>query len=156
MPGLGDILDLDALVAAGVADTRKFAAGEAIVEAGKEERAVYLIVGGTVRVTGRVELDDDRHIQPGLCDLGPGEVFGELSLFADAARSASVVAVDECDLLALDAAALEDYFDRHPEVGYAALKWLFSVINQRLRSADKRLEGVFAWGLRAHGIDRDL
>ena len=42
---------------------------------------MYLIQRGCVRVTERVELEDRRHIQPGICDLGANEVFGELSLF---------------------------------------------------------------------------
>jgi CRP-like cAMP-binding protein len=156
MSGIQDILDIPALVKAGVATRRHYPPGAAIVVAGNEERTLYLIESGSARVTGRVELDDRRHIQPGLCDLGPGEVFGELSLFADAPRSASVAAVVDCQLIVIDAKALEAYFDQNPEIGYPALKWFYSVITERLRSADKRLEGIFAWGLKAHGIDRDL
>ena len=144
------------LVVSGIARRCHYDAGEPIVVEGSQDRSLYLIETGTVRVSGRVELEDQRHIQPGLCDLGAGEVFGELSLFESAPRSASVVAVGPCDLLVFDAAALAAHFDRVPEQGYLVLKALFSVLNQRLRQADRRVGSLFAWGLKAHGIDHHL
>lgn len=150
------ILRAPELVESGVAALLRYAPGEAIIVAGSEDRGVFLIEQGSVRVSGRVEIEDSRYIQPGLCDLGPGDVFGELSLFEAAPRSASVIAVDAVELRVFDGAALADYFDRHPDHGYQVLKWLFGVLNGRLRQADRRLESLFAWGLRAHGIDRHL
>lgn len=140
----------------GIAERRCVDTGEAIIREGAEDRCVYLLENGVARVLERVEIDDAKHIQPGLCDLGPGEIFGELSLFESAPRSASVVAIEPCELLVFDAEKLSSYFDGHPDQGYVVLKGLFSVLNQRLRQADKRLGALFAWGLKAHGIDRHL
>jgi len=156
MSSIQSILSDPQLVEAGIAERRSFEGGESIIVEGQEDRRIYLIKGGSVRVAGRVELGDQRHIRPGLCDLSAGEVFGELSLFESGPRSASVVAIDDCDLLVLDAEALAGYFDRHPERGYVVLKWLFSVLSGRLRQADRRFGSLFAWGLKAHGIDRQL
>lgn len=156
MSSVQGILSDPQLVEAGIAERRRFEGGESIIVEGQEDRRIYLIEGGSVRVAERVELEDERHIQPGLCDLGAGEVFGELSLFESAPRSASVVAIDDCDLLVFDAEGLAEYFDRHPERGYVVLKWLFSVLSGRLRQADRRFGSLFAWGLRAHGIDNLL
>lgn len=144
------------LVDAGIAQVREYAAGDTIIVEGTEDRSIYLVESGTVRVSERVELEDRRHIQPGLCDLGEGEVFGELSLFEAVPRSATVVAVDACRLLVFDGAALADFFDRHPDRGYVVLKGLFDVLSRRLRQADRRLGSLFAWGLKAHGIDQHL
>lgn len=144
------------LVTEGIAQHRHFVSGETIIVEGSDDRCVYLIEQGTARVSERIELEGSRHIQPGLCDLGAGEIFGELSLFEAGPRSASVVAIEPCELLVFDAAALAAYFDRHPELGYQVLKELFNVLNQRLRQADRRLGSLFAWGLKAHGIDRHL
>jgi CRP-like cAMP-binding protein len=144
------------LVETGVARRAVFEAGATIIVEGAEERTLYLIAQGSARVLERVELEGRRHIQPGLCDLGPGEVFGELSLFEAVPRSASVVAVDRCEVLLFDGAALVDYFDLHPARGYVVLRALFKVVNARLRQADRRLGSLFAWGLKAHGIDRHL
>jgi len=150
------ILRDPSLIEAGVASRRHYDPNQLIIEEGHEDRCLYLIENGVVRVIGSVELDDSRRIQPGLCDLSEGEIFGELSLFDPGPRSASVVAVESCELLVLDAAALADYFDRTPQDGYRVLKWLIAVLGGRLRRADRRVADLFAWGLRAHQIDRHL
>jgi CRP-like cAMP-binding protein len=144
------------LQALGIAERRRVDTGDAIIVEGAEDRRVYLLETGVARVFERVEIDDAKHIQPGLCDLGPGEIFGELSLFESGPRSASVVAVGPCELLVFDAERLSAHFDANPDQGYVVLKGLFSVLNQRLRQADKRVGALFAWGLKAHGIDRHL
>ena len=144
------------LVDSGIARLQHFEQGDTIIIEGSEDRVIYLVETGSVRVSERVELEDRRHIQPGLCDLGPGEVFGELSLFDPEPRSASVVAVGPCELRVFDAEALAAYFDSHPQEGYVVLKQLFSVLCSRLRQADRRLGSLFAWGLKAHGIDQHL
>jgi len=156
MSNIHSILSDPKLVEAGIAESRRFAPGESIIVEGCADRRVYLIESGAVRVAGRIELEDQRHIQPGLCDLCAGEVFGELSLFESGPRSASVVAIDHCELRVFQAQALAGYFDDHPELGYVVLKWLFSVLSGRLRQADRRFGSLFAWGLKAHGIDSHL
>ena len=156
MSEIHDVLRNPGLVELGIAEHCRYDAGEAIIVEGAEDRSVYLIESGSARVSERVELADAKHIQPGLCDLNTGDVFGELSLFDLGPRSASVVALEPCELLVFDAEALSAYFDQHPEQGYLVLKGLFSILNTRLRRADQRLGSLFAWGLKAHGIDRHL
>jgi CRP-like cAMP-binding protein len=144
------------LVEAGVVELCRFDAGANIVTEGESGRALYLIESGQVRVSERVQLEDRRHIRPGLCDLGPGEVFGELGLFEAAPRTATVTALETCDLRVIDAERLVAYMDANPALGYAVLRELFLVLGERLRQADRRLASLFAWGLKAHGIDRSL
>jgi len=156
MSNIQSILSDPLLIEVGIAERCQYEEGDAIIVEGSSDRSIYLIESGAVRVSGRVELEDRRHIQPGLCDLGVGEIFGELSLFESGPRTASVVAIEPCDLLVFDAEALAEHFDRHPERGYLVLKSLFSLLNGRLRQADRRLEFLFAWGLKAHGIDQHL
>jgi len=150
------ILRDQALVAAGIAKSQVYAANETIVNEGMVDRRLYLIQKGSARVSGRVALADGRYIQPGLCDLGPGEVFGELSLFDAGSRSASVIALEAVDVLEFDALALESYLDQHPERGYVVLKTLLKILSSRLRQTDRRWEHLFAWGLKEHGIDEHL
>jgi CRP-like cAMP-binding protein len=144
------------LLRSGIAERCEYDSGETIIVEGSVGRSLYLVEHGSVRVLERVELEDRRHIQPGLCDLGPGEVFGELSLFEAVPRSASVIAIEPCRLLVFDTLALTERFSRQPEIGYLVLKELFNILTDRLRQADRRLGLLFAWGLKAHGIDRHL
>jgi len=150
------VLRDQALVAAGIAKHNTYAVNDSIVSEGMDDRRLYLIQKGSVRVSGRVTLPDGRHIQPGLCDLGPGEIFGELSLFEAGSRSASVIALEDVEVLEFDALALENYLDQHPEQGYVVLKTLLKIVSARLRQTDRRWEQLFAWGLKEHGIDQHL
>lgn len=156
MTNIHAILQDPRFVEAGIAERCRYDTGEAIIKKGSEERGVFVIESGCVRVLERIALDDQRHIQPGICDLAPGDVFGELSLFDDGPRLASVVAIEPCDLLSFDAIALAEYLDAHPDFGYPVLKELFMILACRLRQTDRRLGSLFAWGLKAHGIDQHL
>lgn len=140
----------------GIVQRRQCAPNEKIITQGDHDRFMYVVESGQVRVNGRVDLEGSRHIQPGLVDLGPGAVFGELNLFDAGERSASVVAVDDCVLLRIDSADLTPFLDEHTDLGYQLLRHCFQVLTERLRMADKRIEGLFGWGLKAHGIERHL
>jgi CRP-like cAMP-binding protein len=151
-----EVLTNAELVNLGIAECRDYSAGETIIVEGEQDRRVFLLEEGVARVTERVEIEGAKHIQPGLCDLAAGEIFGELGLFEPGPRSASVIAIEPCRVRVFDAERLSAHFETHPAQGYAVLKGLFSVLNQRLRKADKRLGALFAWGLKAHGIDQHL
>ena len=150
------ILRDQALVTAGITKSNAYSVNDTIVSEGMDDRRLYLIEKGRARVSGRVALADGRHIQPGLCDLGPGEIFGELSLFDAGSRSASVIALGDVEVLEFDALALESYLDQHPTQGYVVLKDLLKILTSRLRQTDRRWEQLFAWGLKEPGIDQHL
>jgi CRP-like cAMP-binding protein len=140
----------------GIAAERVYAPQQVIIREGDCDRRVFAVLSGQVRVLERVVLDDHRHIQPGLCDLMPGEIFGELTLFEPAPRSATVIALCESVLLEIDSAALAAALDDDPRLGYRLLKPLFQIQAARLRKADQRFGSLLAWGLKAHAIDRHL
>ncbi|MBD2548564.1 cyclic nucleotide-binding domain-containing protein [Microcystis elabens FACHB-917] len=48
--------------------------------------------------------------------LGPGEVFGEMTLFLDAPRSATVRATEECLLLEVDRESIKGLLDENPDL----------------------------------------
>lgn len=133
-----------------------YPANATIFSEGDAGRDVFLILKGAVRVMGNVDLDDARHIRPGFGDLGEGEVFGELALFDSQPRSATVVTVSACDLAVVDAEQLMTFLDAHPEVGYPLFKDLILILVKRLRAANKKIFALFAWGLKARGIDKYL
>ena len=135
---------------------REFSAQEHILRAGEEGRSLFLVESGELRVTGRVELGGQRPVQPGICDLKAGDLFGELSLYAAHPRNASVIAITDGSLLEIDSGQLSRYLDDHPELGYCFLKELFITQAQRLDRSNQRVESLFAWGLKAHGIDNYL
>jgi cAMP-dependent protein kinase regulator len=77
-------------------------AGTCLVEQGSPGASLFLLARGSVRVT-RVDAGGrSRHLGV----LHEGAMFGELSFLSGGGRSASVVALSDCDLLELEASAL--------------------------------------------------
>ncbi len=69
---------------------------------------------------------------------GPGEYFGEMSLFDDSPRSATATAAEDTLLLALDRDRLRSLAHQKPEVAWAFCKEL----GMRLREANERLRSL--------------
>jgi serine/threonine-protein kinase len=84
----------------------KFPAGAVIVREGDRPEAAYIITAGHCEVRKRESSDPSRSVT--LRTLKPGDVFGETAIFADAPRSASVVALDEVSAVVVGRAALDD------------------------------------------------
>lgn len=131
-------------------NSRSFQAGDRILEEGTEGRSLFLIESGDVRVM--VTLKIERRVRPGICDLHAGDIFGELNLFEQHPRSASVTAISDVQLLEIDGARLSHYLNQHPEIGYPILKNLFQLMVSRLNKANRRIEYLLGWGLKAHNI----
>lgn len=135
---------------------RRFSAGQTILEEGDCSGGLYLMKEGSARVIGNVELDEHRKIRPGIFELAQGSLFGEISLFDQEPRSASVIAATDCQVIVIDRRPLLDFMEAHPEIGYPLLKEIMTSLVTRLRMANKRLAYLFAWGLKAHNIDEHL
>jgi CRP-like cAMP-binding protein len=69
-------------------------------------------------------------------EMGPGEVFGELSLITSRPRSANVVALTDVDLMVLEREAFHAQITENPQV---ALN-LLAMLGQRLMTVTDRLQ----------------
>ena len=135
---------------------RRVAGGQAVFREGEAGTELFLILAGSVRVVGEVALEARRRIQSGLCDLPTGALFGEVALFDQGPRSATVVAVEDTELAVIDGERLLRFFEANPEIGYNILKKLITVMVGRIRATNKKLVSLFAWGLKAHQIEQHL
>ena len=68
----------------------------------------------------------------------------------------NIIAVTDGELFEISGIHLSSYLDSHPEIGYITLKDLFNMLTDRLSKANQRVESLFAWGLKVHGIDKHL
>jgi CRP/FNR family transcriptional regulator, cyclic AMP receptor protein len=112
-------------------DETSFAAGETVFRAGDAGGVMHVVLSGQVEVS---ILDEDGK-RVVLHALGPGEIFGELSLFDGEPRSASVLATEPTRTFLIDRDDLERLFARRPR---AALDVL-AVLGRRLRATDRLL-----------------
>jgi CRP-like cAMP-binding protein len=120
-----------------------------ILKEGESSRDLYLIVSGTVRVNMQVEVDDVRTMQSGLVELTGGDTFGELNLYGQSERTASVVALSATEVIRIDGKALSTFMDAHPELGYPVLKHYFLLHAELLRSLNIKVSGLYAAELRS-------
>jgi CRP/FNR family transcriptional regulator, cyclic AMP receptor protein len=114
-----------------VAVPRRFAAGQVIFREGDESDTAYVVRSGHARAVR--EHPDGRVIS--LAHFGPGDIFGELAMFDDERRSATVETLDEVQALAILGADMRRLLREHPDI---AVK-LVVALGRRLRMANDRL-----------------
>lgn len=89
----------------------KLPARYSVVKQGDPGGSLFIVVSGEVTVTMREE-DRDQE----LATLGPGHLFGEMSLLTQKPRAASVTSTRPTELFEIDRAALEAVARRHPAI----------------------------------------
>lgn len=99
--------------------------GSVLFDEGDPGSELYVIVDGKLKL-GRASADGRENL---LSVLGPGEMFGELSLFDPGPRTATVTAVSDSTLLALANDHLMPWLDGRPE----AARNLLQALAARLR-----------------------
>jgi CRP-like cAMP-binding protein len=105
--------------------------GEVLFSEGDPGDRLYVITVGKVKL-GRASGDGRENL---LAVLGPGEMFGELSLFDPGPRTATATAVSDVQLVGLGNAELQTGLRSNPEVG----KHLLQALAQRLRRTNESL-----------------
>ncbi|MEQ1620545.1 MAG: cyclic nucleotide-binding domain-containing protein [Methylococcales bacterium] len=135
---------------------RSFVANEVMLQEGEIGKSLFWVLEGNLRVSVHVSLEERRKVRPGICDLGPGDIFGEVCLYKSSIRTAYVTAVTDGNVLEIDEASLSNYLDEHPAQGYLFYKGLFEILILRLTNGNQRVESLLAWGLKVHDIERHL
>tara|TARA_B100001939_G_scaffold322226_1_gene312501 strand:- start:48357 stop:50606 length:2250 start_codon:yes stop_codon:yes gene_type:complete len=85
---------------------------EMVVEQGKPGDGMYLVFNGRLRWTTRDS--DGEIVREGI--FRPGDVFGELSVLTGEARSATVFAIRDCELIHLSGKSFERLVHREPRL----------------------------------------
>ena len=109
---------------AGVADIQ-LARGDRLFDEGDAGDQLYVVLDGKIKLT-RTASDGRENL---LSVLGPGEMFGELSLFDPRPRTASAVAVTDSRLAGLGHDYLRQWLTGRPDVALHLLR----ALAQRLR-----------------------
>jgi CRP-like cAMP-binding protein len=114
-----------------VAVPRSFAAQQVIFREGDESDTCYIVRSGHARAMR--EHVDGRSLA--LAHFGPGDIFGELAMFDDERRSATVETLDAVDAIAIAGSDMRRLLRQHPDI---AVK-LVIALGRRLRDANERL-----------------
>lgn len=121
----------EAVALLAIAQTRVIAPGTVIVREGSPDREMYVVS------TGRVGVERGGTL---LAELGPGGVFGEMSLVDDMPRSATVKAVETTELVVLSQKKMLDLMQRDSVLGLKVLFSLAQELSARLRHTNAELE----------------
>jgi CRP/FNR family transcriptional regulator, cyclic AMP receptor protein len=116
---------------ASVAVPRKFEANQVVFREGDDSDTCYVVCDGHARALRTHS--DGRSIT--LATFGPGDVFGELAMFDDEKRSATVEAVDAMEVIAILGPDMRRVMREHPEISAK----LVTTLGRRLRAANERL-----------------
>jgi CRP/FNR family transcriptional regulator, cyclic AMP receptor protein len=114
-----------------VAVPRSFAPQQVIFREGDSSDTCYVVRSGHARAMR--EHVDGRTLA--LAHFGPGDIFGELAMFDDESRSATVETLDAVDAIALAGSDMRRLLRQHPDI---AVKLVIS-LGRRLRDANERL-----------------
>jgi len=105
--------------------------GDILFREGDRGDRLYVIGEGKIKL-GRTSVDGRENL---LAVLGPGEMFGELSLFDPGARTATATAVAETQLIALGHDDLNEFLSGRPAVAAT----LLAALARRLRRTNEAL-----------------
>ncbi len=108
--------------------------GETLFTEGDPGDRLYVIIDGKIKL-GTTSNDGRESL---LAVLGPGEMFGELSLFDPGPRTATATALTETNVLGLGHEALGPWLTGRPEVAKA----LLMALAQRLRRTNENLSDL--------------
>jgi CRP-like cAMP-binding protein len=110
-------------------DTVKIAKGSILFKEGDEGEHLYVIIDGKLKL-GTSSGDGRENL---LSILGPGEMFGELSLFDPGPRTSTATAVTDSKLLSLSHEKVIPWLRQNPEVSLQ----LLTRLSQRLRRTNE-------------------
>ena len=96
---------------------QRLARGEVVFREGDPGDSLYVIVSGKVKLA-RASGDGRESL---MSVLGPGEMFGELSLFDPGPRLSTAYVVSSSELISLGNESLRSFLQTHPEVAMQML-----------------------------------
>jgi CRP-like cAMP-binding protein len=131
VPVFEDLAPADLSQVADVAVPRSFRGGEIVFRENDDSDTCYVVRSGHARAIR--EHGDGRQIT--LATFGPGDIFGELAMFDDERRSATVEAIDDLEVLGIPGVDMRALLARHADI---AVK-LVIALGRRLRAANERL-----------------
>ncbi len=114
-----------------------YRAGDVVFSQWDPGARLYIVESGKVKVSR--ELQGSAPVE--LAILGPGSMFGELSIFTKHSRTATVDVIEDAVLSSLSRPDFQDLIEMHPGIAIVCLE----VLSDRLRDADQRIEDIASW-----------
>ena len=131
VPLLAGFQEDDLRMLTGVVTRRSAPRSSIIMAAGDPTDSLYIVISGRLKVM----MGDSDGKEVILSILGPGEFFGEMGLIDDSPRSASVITIEPCELLAIAKRDFKKCLAENFDMAMGVMKGLV----RRLREADRKI-----------------
>lgn len=115
-------------------------AGTVFFKEGDPGDCLGIVISGKLQAKKQTEFQNNQIV---LALLGRGSLVGELAMIDEDTRSASVVAVEDSDVVVLRRAALESMLGEYPYIGIKLYKGICRILSIRLRTLSQRLAVIF-------------
>ena len=109
--------------------------GDFIINQGDTNTDICVLLQGHAKVT----ISKDGKDQD-VAKLNKGDLFGELVLINETKRTASIVAVDQCDILVMTYENFFSYFQKKPKVFALMVLNVTRLITKRLKNSTETIQ----------------
>lgn len=114
---------------------RNYAKGELIFKQGDPGAALYILKDGEVDIL--INYDFEPIL---LTKLHSGMFFGEIALFDESPRSATVEASTDCEIITLSKPDFILFSQQEPSIGLKIVMRLGEILSIRLKASNKQIE----------------
>ena len=119
------------------ASTRKLAKNDVLMRKGETGDSLFLIHDGWVKIV----TEDSRGEELIINKCGPGETIGEMALLDRSPRSATVIALEDAEVLEIKQDVFEQLLDQRPDVSLGIIR----SYSNRLRFSTTYIERAIDW-----------
>jgi CRP-like cAMP-binding protein len=113
---------------ASVTEEVQYPAGDNVIKEGEAGETMFLIMNGAVSVIKGEATEGGQEIE--LARIGTGDYFGEMALFEDAVRSATIRTAEESRFLVLHKQEFTEIVREYPQIALHICKALSSRIRK--------------------------
>lgn len=117
-----------------IASSRSYEKGETIYHAGDEGGTLFVLHTGRVKLF-RLNASGKEQV---LRLIGPGEFFGELSLFSSLPLTDNAIALEATTMCILQGHRLKELMGKYPSIAFKVLDEL----SRRLKQAENQIENI--------------
>jgi CRP-like cAMP-binding protein len=117
--------------------TRRLAKDDVLMRKGEEGDSLFLIHSGWMKIV----TEDSKGGELIINKCGPGETIGEMALLDERTRSATVVALEDAEVLELKKDVFDKIVNQRPDVSLAIIR----SYSDRLRFSTRYIERAIDW-----------
>jgi len=117
--------------------------GQKIVSEGEHGGTLLLIRKGRAEVQKSLSGESQKYLK----ELRAGEFFGEMCFLNSESRSATVVALEKCEILELDGKEFDRLVMKCPDIGLKVYKNIARELVERLKRNNEELKKAVLWAI---------